>query len=419
MNKRFTLLTAFSFFILFASELSYAKKESDHYPIEYSFEINNRHKTVNVEISLTKAKYIKSLDFNLTDSQCKNFRSDDNIQTESNRLLWTPSGKQSWLRYQCKIKHKRPSNKQKNRYDAFIDKDWAIFRGDDMVPPAKVRFKKTKNLQARLRFSLPNGWTSVNTGWPKESVLENTLSYIINNPERNFDRPTGWIIAGKLGTRRTNIQGKKTSSNIAVSAPIGSNFRRMDTLTFLQFVWPQLEHAFNHTPPDLLVVGAGKPMWRGGLSAGNSFYLHADRPLVSENGTSTLLHELFHMTTDIRGKKNADWIAEGLAEYYAIELLYRAGGMTADRRKKTLKKLEAWSKGVKSFETSSSKGATTASAVLFFVRLNQELSEQTGQSKAMDLIVRELMKTKKVGKEDLADAYLKVAGVSSELLDNL
>ena len=44
--------------------------------------------------------------------------------------------------------------------------------------------------------------------------------------------------------------------------------------------------------PRLLIVSAGDPMWRGGLSGPSSMFLHSDRPLISENRTSTLLHEL-------------------------------------------------------------------------------------------------------------------------------
>src|SRR5690606_26023869 len=107
--------------------------------------------------------------------------------------------------------------------------------------------------------------------------------------------------------------------------------RRMDVLTLLTFTWPELRAVFPRDPDKLLIVGAGDPMWRGGLSAGNSLYMHADRPLVSENGTSSLLHELVHVVGRIYGKERSDWISEGLAEYYAIELLRRAGGLSDDR----------------------------------------------------------------------------------------
>jgi hypothetical protein len=66
----------------------------------------------------------------------------------------------------------------------------------------------------------------------------------------------------------------------------------------------------------MLIVSAGDPMWRGGLSGPSSMFLHSDRPLISENRTSTLLHELGHIALGIRGDEESDWIVEGLAEHY-------------------------------------------------------------------------------------------------------
>jgi hypothetical protein len=69
-------------------------------------------------------------------------------------------------------------------------------------------------------------------------------------------------------------------------------------------------------PERLIVVGAGDPMWRGGLSAPNSVYLHADLPLISADGTSPLLHEVVHVMLRARSGAGGDWIVEGLAELY-------------------------------------------------------------------------------------------------------
>ncbi len=104
----------------------------------------------------------------------------------------------------------------------------------------------------------------------------------------------------------------------------------MDILTLLTFVWPEVQSVFPRDPKKLLIVGAGDPMWRGGLSGPNSLYMHADRPLVSENGTSSLVHELVHVFSRISDADRSDWISEGLAEYYAIELMRRAGGMSEE-----------------------------------------------------------------------------------------
>src|SRR5205085_6219937 len=118
---------------------------------------------------------------------------------------------------------------------------------------------------------------------------------------------------------------------VAVSGPIGADLRRMDVLALLNLIWPEVEHAFGRTPRKLLIAGAPDPLWRGGLSAPNSLFLHADRPLVSENGTSALLHELTHVITRIRGDRYDDWIAEGIAEFYSVELQRRAGAISTSR----------------------------------------------------------------------------------------
>jgi len=134
---------------------------------------------------------------------------------------------------------------------------------------------------------------------------------------------------------------------------------------------------FPRDPAKLLVVGAGDPMWRGGLSAPNSYFMHADRPLVSENGTSSLVHELVHVFSRISDTDNSDWISEGIAEYYAIEVMRRAGGLSEDRYQKVREHLIKWSKPVKSLRTETSTGPVTARAVLLLQELDREIRQAT------------------------------------------
>ena len=75
--------------------------------------------------------------------------------------------------------------------------DWALFRGDKVIPFVTARMKKNTVAVTHLGFVLPSGWNNVDTGWPR---LPNNR-FVIDNPERSFDRPIGWIIAGKVGTR--------------------------------------------------------------------------------------------------------------------------------------------------------------------------------------------------------------------------
>jgi len=176
---------------------------------------------------------------------------------------------------------------------------------------------------------------------------------------------------------------------------------------------------FPRDPAKLLVVGAGDPMWRGGLSAPNSYFMHADRPLVSENGTSSLVHELVHVFSRISDTDNSDWISEGIAEYYAIEVMRRAGGLSEDRYQKVREHLIKWSKPVKSLRTETSTGPVTARAVLLLQELDREIRQATkdGQQRSLDDVARGLMRMDKASTKDFIEITENVMGRSSKVLD--
>ena len=159
-------------------------------------------------------------------------------------------------------------------------------------------------------------------------------------------------------------------------------------------------------------------MWRGGLSAPRSLYLHLDRPMISENATSTLLHELTHVITRIRGQRDDDdWLAEGLAEYYAVELLYRTGGMTDARHQRTLDWLADWGKNVKSLRAERSSAETTARAVLLLIEVDREITKATDGKKNLDDVTRRLMRERKVSTREFIEISEKVAGHKLKSLD--
>ena len=361
-----------------------------------------------VTIRVEQSEAIISLLFDLgSKGYYSDFKGTGTVSEEAGKLLWKPGkGKaKGALSYRVKIDHPRDNG----RFDARITPDWALLRGDDLIPSAHLVQEDTFNLVARLQFELPATWKSVETGWPRVGKNQ----FRINNVSRKFDRPTGWIIAGKIGSRRDQLGDAKVS----VAAPIGEGMRRMDVLTMLTFVWPQAFEAFGRQPEKLLIVGANDPMWRGGLSAPNSFYMHADRPLVSENGTSSLVHELVHVFTRIRDSDNSDWISEGIAEFYAIELVRRAGGMSEYRYQAIRSKLQKWSKGVKTLRGPRSSGPVTARAVLLLQDLDQEIRKQTNNQRSLDDVTRGLMRLEKASTQDFIDICENILGRSSTVLD--
>ena len=369
--------------------------------------------TEQAEVSLTleDGAQVISLAFNLGEQGAySDFKADGQWTQNSPELgTWQPSKGKSTLTYRVRINNERSAG----RFDALITKDWALLRGDDLVPAVKLRQEDKTELVSRLQFDLPKGWKSVETGWPR--IGKN--KFRIDNPQRKFDRPTGWMVAGKVGTRRAKLG----ETDVAIAAPVGEGMRRMDVMTLLTFIWPHAQDVFPRDPAKLLIVGAGDPMWRGGLSAANSYYMHTDRPLVSENGTSSLVHELVHVFSRIRARDRSDWITEGLAEYYAIELMRRAGGLSEERYQKIREQLIRWSKPVDSLRTNNSSGPVTARAVLLLQELDREIRQATKgttQPRSLDDVTRGLMRLDKASTKDFIEISENVMGSASKTLDN-
>ncbi|MDC7824488.1 hypothetical protein PQS90_04920 [Pseudomonas sp. BLCC-B13] len=403
MSARRSLLTA-TLLLGMSSPLWAAKRVDLDYQVKFLPESDQ----AEVSLTLEKGEAVQRLAFNLGSKGYYSDFSADGTWTQDGPEsgTWLPGKGKSSLTYKVRISHPRAND----TFDARMTPEWALLRGDDLVPSARLSKDDKVELVARLQFELPKGWNGIETGWPK--IGEN--KFRIDNPSRQFDRPTGWILAGKIGSRRAQLG----DTDVTVAAPVGEGMRRMDILTLLTFVWPEAQAVFPRDPAKLLIVGANDPMWRGGLSAPNSIFFHADRPLVSENGTSSLLHELVHVFSRIRDTDKSDWISEGLAEYYAIELVRRAGGMSEDRYQAIRKKLMGWSKKVDSLRTDDSTGPVTARAVLLLQELDREIRKNTDNQRSLDDVTRGLMRLDKASTKDFIEISENVMGRGSEVLDS-
>jgi hypothetical protein len=306
------------------------------------------------------------------------FSGDGSIVVEGNTVEWRPTQGAATLRYVFRIDHLR----DERSYDARCAEKWAIFRGDDLVPPARVRTLKGARAEARLRMRVPDGW-SVALPWPQEA----DGSYRIDNPRRRFDRPTGWMVAGRLGVRREKVAGVR----LTIAGPVGQHVRRMDLLALLRWTLPELRDAAGELPERLLVAGAGDPMWRGGLSGPASLFLHASRPLIEEDGSSPVLHELVHSVARISAGRGGDWVVEGLAELYSLELLVRSRTVSRRRHEKSLARLEEHGRSVRRLEVDRASGAVTARAVTVLHALDLELRSKTDGAKSLDDVFRSVV----------------------------
>ena len=119
-----------------------------------------------VRLTLAQGAAVRSLDFDLGDgSHYSDFKADGQWQlTEGKpaRGVWRPAAEKASLTWRVKISHGRKSGS----FDTRMTPSWALMRGEDLVPPARLDQQDGIELVSRLEFELPTGWQSVETAWP-------------------------------------------------------------------------------------------------------------------------------------------------------------------------------------------------------------------------------------------------------------
>lgn len=356
---------------------------------------------VRLELSQDK-RLLRQLSMDAPAELFSNFEGDGVISRDGDTLTWTPPRDGGVLSWTVKVRHLRYGQS----YDAWMGEDWALLRASDVIPPARTRALKGARSRTTLAFTLPSGWSSVTR------YRERNGRYTITNQDRRFDRPTGWILLGKIGVRFETIAGVR----VLIAGPTGQNVRRMDMLALLQWTLPQVKGVLPDYPGRLTVISAGDHMWRGGLSGPSSLYIHSSLPLISENATSTLLHEVMHIGMGLSAEPGADWIIEGLAEYYSLELLRRSRTISKKRFDGALEDLAEWGSKVTTLCERQSTADTTAHAVGVFAALHREL-RRTGRKDPLDELLQSLVKAgNKVSVAGLLDAASKLHGSTPDAL---
>jgi hypothetical protein len=323
---------------------------------------------------------------------------DGRITRRGDEVTWEIPPRGGEIRYQVTINRQRSDK----GYDALVTARWAMFRADHVFPRARAVHKRATRGRGELVLVLPAGWTSFTPYLPDPTGRVTFL-----NPKRSFSRPVGWVLAGHLGSRMDMIG----PTMVRIAAPRNQNVQRVAMLSLMRAVMPVLQAELATAPPYLLVVSAGDPMWRGGLSAPNSFYLHADRPIIGENGTSTLVHELVHLLAPVPADADHDWIDEGVAEYLGLLLLRRAGAISPERFDHAIEIFRRQGATVSNIVTPSSSGAVNARAVVIFHDLDVELQRRSGGKSDMFDLVRLLMSQQQpVDISRLRDLAMDLAG---------
>ncbi len=402
---KFCFFVAASFWLLTAVSANASEKQ--FYDVHYKARLDPESGLADVEILLKGDTLPSTLTLHIDPERHINFDGNENLTIEEDEAIWKPESKTAKIQYQFVIDEKKASGS----YDSRITPKWAILRTDKMIPPIATRAPKTLYSRATLEVDGPKGkdW-SAQAPYSKNALGQ----FKLKDPGRRLVRPKGWMIAGKIGSRQDIIDGTDT----VIAAPLGKDIRRQDTLAFLSWTLPELKKVFTDFPDQLLVVMARDPMWRGGLSGTRSLYMHADRPLISGNRTSSMLHELVHVATGIHGDEESDWIVEGLAEYYSLQILLRTRGISEHRYQQSLKKLAKWGQESPNLLVKRSSGPTTARAVIVLKQLDEAIQEASKGESSLDDVVKALAKKRgEVTLEKLRKLSNEAAGTELNVLN--
>ena len=353
-----------------------AREDTLEYSISYRVTALPNESSVRVELDLSQGRrLLREMRFDA--DRVSDLHGDGDVAIDDGRVRWLPPDRGGKLSWRASVSNRRNGD----GYDAWLGPEWGLFRAEDIIPRAATRTLKGATSRTNLTFRLPRGWSVVTEYRSSDGSFE------IDKPERRFVQPSGWMVMGELGVRRDRIAGVR----VAIAAPENQQARRLDMLAMLNWTLPELARIVPRLPERLTIVSAGEPMWRGALSGPQSIFLHAERPLISENGTSTLLHELIHVTMGTQVADGNDWILEGLAEYYSIELLGRSGTLTRGRYESAFETLEEWSQSADALCGASSSGPSTALAVVTLRTLDVELKATSAGEAALDDVVRQLL----------------------------
>jgi hypothetical protein len=371
LSSKRLLLPVLAMLCACGAPASESSQRPRHYQLDYTVTLDPAQQSASVEVRVDQSEYLlREMRFDADPERFSEIEGDGELSVTEQRVVWRPDETGGALRWTVRI----PQLRNDTHYDAWLGDDWGLFRLEDVIPRAATRTLIDARSRTGLSFQLPMRWSVVT------EYASSDGNITVDKTARRFSQPSGWLVVGKIGVRRDTINGIR----LAIAAPQDQGVRRLDMLALFNWVLPELQRILPDSLERLTVVSAASPMWRGGLSGPQSIYIHADRPLISENGTSTLLHELMHVALGASAAGPFDWIVEGLAEYYSLQLLGRSGTLSPRRVERAFAWQADWASSADDLCAASSTGARTALAVGVFQDLDRELRERSDGEVSLD-----------------------------------
>src|SRR3990172_6189181 len=138
---------------------SFAQSESHHYGLRYDLTLKPAEDRAEVSLTIDgRAKgNIWSMRFHIDPERHAGFEGDGTIEADGAYVTWTPPEVGGRLSFHLPVSHRRPNG----RFDARMTNDWAVFRGDDLFPPAHNQDRDDSQVDATLHVHLPERWSFV------------------------------------------------------------------------------------------------------------------------------------------------------------------------------------------------------------------------------------------------------------------
>jgi predicted metalloprotease with PDZ domain len=178
--------------------------------------------------------------------------------------------------------------------------------------------------------------------------------------------------------------------DVTVASAPGSALDARRLLALYGRTVPLLAGLLGPPPSRVLIVSAPDPMWRGGLSGEDSFFVNGRIPIRSPDKTCSYLHELFHVWQPFHPGGDGHWIAEGLAEYYSLVLPHRAGRLSARSFARGVALFGRYGRWGVDLTRTREPAALNNSAPLVMHWLDGEIRRATAGTRGLDDVVRTL-----------------------------
>jgi len=362
-----------------------AAPAKESFSIDYIVTISSKNPALaRVRWELAGIEEVQELRLQFPAERLDHFQGTGTLEPIAGGLRWIPHGPYAHLTYRAKINHVRG---ERQRYDSYATSSWVVTRAREIFPRIAIdcaaRSGEEPKSRARLIFRLPRGWHSAA---PLPRLAPDT--YRLSEPGKILDRPRGWFVLGTFALDRQEIAGIM----IQVARLPASALSPAELFRFLEPTLPALKKLLRAEPETLLLISAPDPMWHGGISGEHSLYMHANRPLRTPDKTSPYLHELFHVLQPYKPGPDADWIEEGLAEFYSLELQRRAGLLSAAAYSRALGYFERYGRWNVDLTQQQDNAATNNSAPLVMYALDQHIQRLTAGKKRLDDVVTSLAK---------------------------